>query len=173
MIASGETRPEGLMGAPQTADEGGQIQPELDPSGGCGGHAEVKIEAWKRATKDLTANHLLSDDRGSKDNSEVAESHDLIVRPKKKGKFSQKLANRETGERHVPPAVQASVDCMGDVGRGNDGEENNLVPLSLNSDPENLASLSVGSDTGYLAETYFIVDSEEKQNGSLALDSLL
>jgi hypothetical protein len=83
------------------------------------------------------------------------------------------LADGETGEQHVPPAVQASVDDMGDVGRGNDGEKNNLAPLSLDSDTENLASLSFGSDTEYLAETYFIVDSEVKWNGSLALGSLL
>jgi hypothetical protein len=38
---------------------------------------------------------------------------------------------------------------------------------------ENLASLSFGSDTEYLAETYFIADSEVKRNGSLALGSLL
>jgi hypothetical protein len=91
--------------------------------------------------------------------------------PKKKGKFNQKWADGETGERHVPPAVQASIDR--DVGRGNDGEENNLAPLSLDYDTENLASLSFGSDTEYLAERYFIVDSEVKRNGSLALGSLL
>jgi hypothetical protein len=56
---------------------------------------------------------------------------------------------------------------------GNDGGESNCAPLSLDSDKENLASLSFGSDTGYLAETYFIIKSEEKQNGSLALGSLL
>jgi hypothetical protein len=50
---------------------------------------------------------------------------------------------------------------MEDVGQGNDGEENNL------------ASLSFGSDTEYLAETYVIVDSEVKQNGSLEMGSLL
>jgi hypothetical protein len=38
MIASGETRPEGPMGAAQTEDEEGQIQQELEPFGGCGGH---------------------------------------------------------------------------------------------------------------------------------------
>jgi hypothetical protein len=58
------------------------------------------------------------------------------------------LADGETGERHVPPEVQVSVDYMEDVGWGNDGEENNL------------ASLSFGSDTEYLAEMYVIVDSE-------------
>jgi hypothetical protein len=97
----------------------------------------------------------------------------LIARPKKKGKFSKKSADGETGERHVPPAVQASVNGMGDVGRGNDGEESSLAPLSLDSDTENLSSLSFGSDMGYLAETYFIVDSVVKQNGSLTLGSLL
>jgi hypothetical protein len=90
------------------------------------------------------------------------------VRPKKKGKFSQKSAGGETGERHVPPAVQASVDGM-----GNDGGESNLAPLSLDSEKKNLASLSFGLDTGYLAETYFIIDSEVKRNGSLGLGSLL
>jgi hypothetical protein len=67
-----------------------------------------------------------------------------------------------------PAAVQASVDGM-----GNDGGESNFAPLSLGSDKENLASLSFGSDTGYLAEMYFIIDSEVKQNGSLAVGSLL
>jgi hypothetical protein len=43
----------------------------------------------------------------------------VIARPKKKGKFSQKSADGETGERHVPPAVQAYVDGMGDVGTRN------------------------------------------------------
>jgi hypothetical protein len=51
---------------------------------------------------------------------------------------------------------------MGDVGWGNDGEENNLASLSLSSDTESLASLSFGSDPKYLPETYLIVDSEEK-----------
>jgi hypothetical protein len=37
----------------------------------------------------------------------------------------------------------------------------------------NLVSLSLGSDTEYLAKTYIIVDSEVKQNGSLALGSVL
>jgi hypothetical protein len=161
MAASGEICPEGLMGAAKTAEEGSQIQPEPGPSRGCGGHAEVKIEAQTRATKDAATNYLLSDNQGSEDNSGVAESYDLIASPKKKGKFNQKLADGDTGERHVPPAVQASVDDMEDVGGGNDGEENNL------------ASLSLGSDTEYLAETYVIVDSEEKRNGSLAMGSLL
>jgi hypothetical protein len=44
--------------------------------------------------------------------------------------------------------VQVPVDDMEDVGRGNDGEE------------KNLAFLSFGSDTEYLAETYVIVNSE-------------
>jgi hypothetical protein len=50
---------------------------------------------------------------------------------------------------------------MEGVGRGNDGEENNL------------ASLSFGSDTEYKAETYVIIDSEVEHNGSLAMGSLL
>jgi hypothetical protein len=102
------------------------------------------------------------------DNSEVAGIHSLTVRPKKKGKFREKLAGGETGKRHVLPAVQASVDGM-----GNGGGESSFAPLSLDSDKENLASLSFGSDTGYFAETYFIIHSEVKINGSLALGSLL
>jgi hypothetical protein len=80
---------------------------------------------------------------------------------KKKGRFDQKSPNGDTGERHVPPEVRAPVDDMEGVRRGNDGEENNL------------ASLSFGSDTEYLAETYVIIDSEVEQNGSLAMGSLL
>jgi hypothetical protein len=171
MAASGEICPEGLIGAAQTAEEGSQIQPEPGPSGGCGGHAEVTIKARTRATKDPATDHLLSDDQGSEDNSGIAESHDLIMSPKKKGKFNQKLAGGDTGEQHVPPAGHASVDDMGDVGRGNDGEENNLASLSLGSDTENLASLKFGSDTEYLAETYVIVNSVVKQNGSIAMES--
>jgi hypothetical protein len=87
----------------------------------------------------------------------------LITSPKKKGKFNQKSVDGDTGERHVPPAVQASVDDMGDVGRGNDGEENNLASISLGSDAENLASLSFGLDTEDLAEMYVIVNSEVKK----------
>jgi hypothetical protein len=44
---------------------------------------------------------------------------------------------------------------------GNDGEGNNL------------ASLSFGSDTEYLSETYVVVDSELKINGSIGMGSLL
>jgi hypothetical protein len=62
---------------------------------------------------------------------------------------------------------------MGDVGWGNDGEENNLASLSLGSDTENLASLSFSLDTEYLSETYVLANSEVKQDGSLALGSLL
>jgi hypothetical protein len=50
---------------------------------------------------------------------------------------------------------------MEGVSRESDGEENNL------------ASLSFGSDTEYLADTYVIIDSEMKRNGSLAIGSLL
>jgi hypothetical protein len=53
--------------------------------------------------------------------------------PERKGKFGQKSAGGETGERHVPPAVQASIDEM-----GNDGRESNLAPLSLDSDRNTL-----------------------------------
>jgi hypothetical protein len=142
---------EGSLGAAQTAEEGSQIQPEPGPSGGCGGNTEVKIKAWTRTTKHAATGYLLSDDQGSEDNSGVAESHDLIASPKKKGMFHQKSADGDTGERHVPPVVQASVDDIEGVGRGNDGEGNNLASLSLGSDAEDLASLSFGSNTEYLA----------------------
>jgi hypothetical protein len=54
--------------------------------------------------------------------------------PKKKGRFDQKSPDRDTDERHVPPEVRAPVDDMEDVGRDNDGEENNLASLSFGSD---------------------------------------
>jgi hypothetical protein len=50
---------------------------------------------------------------------------------------------------------------MEDIGRSKDGEGNNL------------ASLSFGSDTEYLSETYVVINSEVKINGSLAMGSLL
>jgi hypothetical protein len=50
---------------------------------------------------------------------------------------------------------------MEDVGQGDDGEGNNL------------AFLSFGSDTEYMSETYVIVDSEVKRNGSFAIGSIL
>jgi hypothetical protein len=159
--ASGEIRPDGSIRAAKTAEEGSQIQPEPGPSGGCGGQTEVKIEAQTKVTRDAAPDHLLSDNPGSEDNSGVAESQRLVTSPKKKGKFDQKLPEGDTGERHVPPEVQASVDDMGDVGRGNDGEGNNL------------ASLSFGSDTEYLSETHVVINSEVKINGSLAMGSLL
>jgi hypothetical protein len=161
MAASAKICQDGSMGAAKTAEEGSQIQPEPGPSGGCGGHAEVKIEARTKATRDAVPDHLLSDNHGSKDDSGVAESQDLITSRKKKGKFDQKLADRDTGERHVPPEVQASVDDMEGVGRGNDGEGNNL------------ASLSFGLDREYLSETNVVINSEVKRNGSLAMGSLL
>jgi hypothetical protein len=95
MIALGETRPEGLIGAAQTDDEEGWIPQEPGPSGGGGGHAEVKVEARERATKDPTADHLLSDDRESEDISEGAGSHSSTERPNKKGKFRQKSTGGE------------------------------------------------------------------------------
>jgi heme/copper-type cytochrome/quinol oxidase subunit 3 len=69
--------------------------------------------------------------------------HPLAMSPKKKD-INQESPDMHTGELHVPPAVQP----VHDVGRGNDGEENDL------------ASLSFGSCTEYLAETYVLIDSE-------------
>jgi hypothetical protein len=110
---------------------------------------------------------LLSDNRESKDISEVAGSHSLIMRPKKKGKFGTRSTSGETGERHVRAAIQASVDGMGKE------RESHFYPLGADSDKRNLASLSFGSDTGCLAETYIIIDSEVERKGSLELFSLL
>jgi hypothetical protein len=155
------------MGAALAEDEESQIQQELEPSGGGEGHAGVKVEARERTTKDPTANHLLSDDRESKNISKVAGSHSLIMRPKKKGKFGPRSASGETGEQHVPAAVQASVDGMGKE------RESHFYPLGADSDKGNLASLSFGSDTGCLADTYIIVNSEVERKGSLELSSLL
>jgi hypothetical protein len=127
MGASGETLPEGLMRAAQTEDKEGQIQQELEPSGGCKGDAGGKVEASERTTEDPTADHLLSDYRESEYISKVAGSHSVIMRPKKKGKFGPKSASGETGERHVPAAVQALVDGMG---KEREGQFDSLGPDS-------------------------------------------
>jgi hypothetical protein len=67
MVASGKTLLEDPMGSAQAEDEEGQIQQELEPSGGGGeGHAGFKVKAQERTAKDPTANHLLSDDQESK-----------------------------------------------------------------------------------------------------------
>jgi hypothetical protein len=166
-VASGKTRREDLMGGAQAEEEEGQIQQELEPSGGGEGHARFKVEARERTTKDPTADHLLSDDRESKDISKIAGSHGLIMRPKKKGKFGLRSASGETGERHVLDAAQASVDRKGKE------RESHFYPLWADSDKGNLASLGFGSDTGCLADTYIIVDSEVERKGSLELGSLL
>jgi hypothetical protein len=141
-VASGKTRQEDLMGGAQAEEEEGQIQQELEPSGGGEGHARFKVEARERTTKDPTADHLLSDDCESKDISEVAGSHSLILRPKKKGKFGPRSACGETGVLHVPVAIQASV-----VGKGKE-REGHFYPLGVKSDKRNLDSLSFGSDMG-------------------------
>jgi hypothetical protein len=60
------------------------------------------------------------------------------------GATSQGVATSPKKKFRVPPAVQP----VHDVGRGNDGEVNNL------------ASLSFGSGTEYLSETYVLIDSE-------------
>jgi hypothetical protein len=79
--------------------------------------------------------------------------------PNRKGKFDNESPDGKTGEQGVQPVVQGPVVGMKDVGLGNDGEEIHL------------ASLSFGSDTEYLAETYVIVDPEVEQNGSLEMES--
>jgi hypothetical protein len=80
---------------------------------------------------------------------------ETYVGPRKKGRFDQRSSSRHMGGLHVPPAVRPVHD-MEDVGRGNDGEVNDL------------ASLSFGSGTEYLAEIYILIDSKVEQNGSLA-----
>jgi hypothetical protein len=83
------------------------------------------------------------------------------MNPNEKIRFDNKSPDGGAGERDVSPVVQAPVDDMEDVGRGNDEEEINL------------ASLSFGSDTEYLAETYVIVNPEVEQDCSLTMESLL
>jgi hypothetical protein len=80
-----EICPDGMMEAAKTAEEGSQIQPEADPSGGRGCHAEVKAQTG--ATRDATTTHLISDEQESKDVSGVAPSKGLAMSPKKKGRF--------------------------------------------------------------------------------------
>jgi hypothetical protein len=55
--ASREIRPDGSMEASKTVEEGSQIQPETDPSGGREGQTEVKAQTG--ATRDATTNHLI------------------------------------------------------------------------------------------------------------------
>jgi hypothetical protein len=145
--ASREICPDGSMGAAKTSEEGSQNQPKPDPSGGRGGHTEVKAQTG--ATRDTTTANLISDEQESEVTLGVGPSKGLAMSPKKKGRFDQKSPDGDTGERHVPPEVQAPVDDMEDVGLGNDGEENNLASHSFGSDTENLASLSFGSDMEY------------------------
>jgi hypothetical protein len=83
------------------------------------------------------------------------------MNPNERGRFGGKSPDGGAGERNVPLMVQVPVAGVGDVGQGNDDEKINL------------ASLSLGSDTEYLAKTYVIVDPEEEQNGSLTMGSIL
>jgi hypothetical protein len=123
--------------------------------------AKTEVKPQTGATRDATTTHLISDEQESVDTWGVAPSKGLAMNLKKKGRFDQKSPDGDTGKRHVPPGVRAPVDGMEGVGRGNDGDKNNL------------ASLSFGSHTEYLAETYVIIDSEVEQNGSLTMKSLL
>jgi hypothetical protein len=58
------------MEAAKTAEERSQSQPEPGPSGGRGGHAEVKAQT--ATTRNAATAHLLSDNQESKDTSSVA-----------------------------------------------------------------------------------------------------
>jgi hypothetical protein len=104
-------RPNGSVEAAKTAEEGSQIQPEPGTSGGCGGHTEVEAQTG-------------------------ATSQGVAMSPKKKGRFDQESPDMHTGELHVPPAVQP----VHDVGRGNDGEVNDLASLSFGSGTQCLAN---------------------------------
>jgi hypothetical protein len=53
---SGEICPNGSVEAAKTAEEGSQIQPEPDPSGSCGGHADVGAQTG--ATRDSDTEYL-------------------------------------------------------------------------------------------------------------------
>jgi hypothetical protein len=83
------------------------------------------------------------------------------MNPNGRGRFDNESPGGGAGERDVLLMVQAPVAGVGDVGLGNDDEEINL------------ASLSLGSDTEYLAKTYVIVDPEVERNGCLKVESLL
>jgi hypothetical protein len=102
-----------------------------DSSGGCRGRA--KVEAQVGATRNETSIQFISEG--------VASSKGLAMNSNGKGRFDYESPDGGAGERDVPLRVQAPV-----AGVGNDDEEINL------------ASLSFGSDTVYLAKTYVIVD---------------
>jgi hypothetical protein len=74
-------------------------------------------------------------------------SKGLTMDPNRKGKFDNKSPYGKT--------------CEKDARQGNNGEAINL------------ASLSFGSDTEYMAEMYIIVDPEVEQSDSLEMKSLL
>jgi hypothetical protein len=86
--ASREIRPDGSMEAAKTAEEGSQIQPEPDPSGGRGGQA--KVEAQTGVTRDTTTTHLISDEQECKETMGIVPSKGLARSPNKKGRFDQK-----------------------------------------------------------------------------------
>jgi hypothetical protein len=96
-------------------------------------------EAQVGATRNKTTTHFISEG--------VASSKGLAMNPNGRGRFDNESPGGGAGERDVPLMVQVPVAGVGDDGPGNDNEEN-------------LASLSLGSDTEYLAETYVIVDPE-------------
>jgi hypothetical protein len=110
-------------------------------------------EAQVGATRNKTTTHFISEG--------VASSKGLAMNPNGRGRFDNESPGGGAGERDVPLMVQVSVAGVGDVGLGN------------NDKWINLASLSLGSDTEYLAKRYVIVDPEVEQNGSLAMESLL
>jgi hypothetical protein len=185
---SGEIRLDGSVEDAKTAEEGSQIPPEPGPSGGSGGHAEVGAQTG--ATREAATAHLVSNNQESEDASSVAPSKRLTTSPKKKSRFDQKEPDVDTdldrsrsgGQQsstavklHVMPAVQApdieDVVRDWDDDKGNDFRLTQSADTSLNS--VGSASLSFGSDTDYLSDTYVIIDAEVKTNGLLETGSLL
>jgi hypothetical protein len=122
-----------------------------DSFGGRGGHA--KVEAWVGATRSEKTTHFISEG--------VASSKGLAMNPNGRGRFGGESPDGAVCGRDVPLMVQVPVAGVGDVGRGNDDEKMNI------------ASLSLGSDTEYLAKTYVIVDPKVEQNVSLTMEILL
>jgi hypothetical protein len=92
--ASREIRPDRLMEASKTAEDGSQIQPEQGPSRGRGGHAEVGAQTGAKRVAGTA--HLVSDDQESKDALGVVPSKGLTTSPTKKGRFDQKEPDGDT-----------------------------------------------------------------------------
>jgi hypothetical protein len=98
-------------------EAGNRIQPERGPSGGCGGHAGV--EAQTGETRKVITTHFISEG--------VAPHKRLTISPNGKGKLDNESPNAGTGERGVQPVVQAPVNGVEDVSKGNDDKSTSLL----------------------------------------------